>query len=183
MTQDLRFDRLERPMANFNDALAFVLRNEDPHLSGVVTEDAGGRTRFGIAERFHPELGDDFYCGPAEAALETAREIYRSDYWGAIRGDEIQDQRTATKLLDMAVNIGVRQAVVLCQRALNSISGFNVAEDGLVGAKTLAAVNGCEPSLLDLHLRQECAAFYQHLAAVRPEAQEYLRGWLARARG
>jgi lysozyme family protein len=168
-------------MANFDEALTFVLRNEDPHLSGIVTEDSGGRTRFGIAERFHPELGEDFYAAPLEIALEKAREIYRLDYWAAIRGDEIDDQRVATKLLDMAVNMGVRQAVVLCQRAVNADSGLLV-EDGVFGPRTLRAMNQCEPEELLQHLREACAAFYQHLAAVRPEAQMYLRGWLARAR-
>jgi lysozyme family protein len=169
-------------MANFNEALTFVLRNEDPHLSGVVTEDSGGRTRFGVAERFHPELGDDFYGAPLDLALEKARDIYRADYWGAIRGDEIDDQRVAAKLLDMAVNMGVRQAVVLCQRALNASASMGLREDGVFGQRTLKAMNQSEPEELLQHLREACAAFYQHLAAVRPEAQMYLRGWLARAR-
>jgi lysozyme family protein len=168
-------------MANFEEAIALVLRNEDPHLTGVVTEDAGGRTRFGIAERFHPELGDEFYEGSAESALEVAREIYRSDYWRAIHGDEIRDQSIATKLLDMAVNMGIRQAIVLCQRALNAL-GLQLREDGVIGSRTLAAINYADASLLSAYLRECCAAFYQHLAAVRPEAQQYLHGWLLRAR-
>lgn len=169
-------------MANFEEALTFVLRNEDPHLSGVVTEDSGGRTRFGIAERFHPELGDSFYAAPPESALESAREIYRSEYWRAMRGNEIDDQRVATKLLDMAVNMGVRQAVVLCQRAVNAGVPVQLVEDGILGEQTLAAVNRCDSETLLVHLRDGCAAFYQHVAAVRPEAQRYLRGWLTRAR-
>ncbi|MBV9075655.1 MAG: hypothetical protein JOZ10_18685 [Acidobacteria bacterium] len=163
-------------MANFDEALTFVLRNEDPHLTGVVTEDSGGRTRFGIAERFHPELGDEFYSAPADSALQIAREIYRSDYWNAIRGDEIADQRVTTKLFDMAVNMGVRQAIVLAQRAVA------VIDDGMVGAQTLEALNTWEPQRLLERLRAASAAFYEHLAEVRPEAQQYLRGWLARAR-
>jgi lysozyme family protein len=170
-------------MATFDEALTFVLRNEDPHLSGIVTEDSGGRTRFGIAERFHPELGDDFYAAPLEIALEKARRIYRSDYWGAIRGDEIDDQRAATKLLDMAVNMGVRQAVVLCQRAVNGSDQMHLVEDGVLGQQTLNSINQSEPHELLQHLREACGTFYQHLAAVRPEAQMYLRGWLVRARG
>ena len=168
-------------MADFEKAITFVLRNEDCHLTGVVTEDAGGRTRFGIAERFHPELGNDFFQSPAESALEVAREIYRSDYWSAVQGDEIKDQTIATKLLDMAVNMGVRQAIVLCQRALNSME-FQLREDGACGSRTLSAINGVSASLLLAHLRECCAHFYQHLAAVRPEAQPYLNGWLNRAR-
>jgi|SRR5581483_3319665 len=169
-------------MANFDEALAFVLRNEDPHLSGVVTEDSGGRTRFGIAERFHPDLGDMFYTESAEKALDVAGEIYRSEYWKPIRGDEICDQQVATKLLDMAVNMGVRQAIVLCQRALNACAVFQLAEDGVLGSRTMAAINRCDAAVLLTHLREICAVFYRHLASVRPELQAYLNGWLSRAR-
>jgi len=169
-------------MANFDEALAFVLRNEDPHLSGVVTEDSGGRTRFGIAERFHPNLGHDFYAGPVEAALRTAREIYRCEYWKSIFGDEIDDQHVANKLLDMAVNMGVRQAIVLCQRALNASSTFQLEEDGVLGEQTLAALNQCDSALLLIHLREVGEEFYQQLAAKRPTSEQYLRGWLARAK-
>lgn len=169
-------------MANFDEALAFVLRNEDPHLSGIVTEDSGGRTRFGIAERFHPALGNEFYTGPAETVLEIAREIYRLDYWKPVRGDEIEDQQVATKALDMAVNMGVREAIVLCQRALNACTALELTEDSVLGPRTLGAINACDPLLLLIHLREVCAAFYQHVATVRPEMREYLRGWLTRAR-
>lgn len=169
-------------MANFDEALTFVLRNEDPHLTGVVTEDSGGRTRFGVAERFHPDLGDDFYLVPRDIALDKARDIYRSDYWRAIRGDEIGNQPVATKLLDMAVNMGARQAIVLCQRAVNATATARLVEDGVIGQRTLNAINECDTEELLPHLRDACTAFYQHVATVRPEAQVYLRGWLARAR-
>jgi len=169
-------------MAKFDEALAFVLRNEDPHLSGVVTKDSGGRTRFGIAERFHPELGDAFYTESAGEALDVARAIYRSEYWNPICGDEIRDQQVAAKMLDMAVNMGVRQAIVLCQRALNASSTFQLEEDGVLGEQTLAAINQCDSALLLIHLRELCEEFYQQLAAKRPTTQQYLRGWLSRAR-
>jgi lysozyme family protein len=168
-------------MSNFEEALSFVLRNEDARLSGVVTEDSGGRTRFGIAERFHPELGNEFYRGTREAALETAREICRRDYWESVYGDEIRDEAVAAKLLDMAVNMGVRQAVALCQRAVNAIADFPITEDGVMGPRTVAAMNSCETSVLAAHLCDACSGFYRHLADVRPEMQRYLSGWLARA--
>ena len=169
-------------MAYFDEALVFVLRNEDPHVSGVVTEDSGGRTRFGIAERFHADLGNAFYTESAETALDIAREIYRSEYWNPICGDEIRDQQVGAKMLDMAVNMGVRQAIMLCQRALNACATVQLAEDDVLGSRTMAAINGCDAAVLLIHMREMCAAFYQHLAAARPEMQEYLRGWLTRAR-
>jgi lysozyme family protein len=166
---------------SFDSAITFVLHNEDALLSGIVTCDSGGRTRFGIAEKFHPELGEEFYGAPREAALEIAREIYRRDYWQPIRGDEICDEAVAGKLLDMAVNLGLRQAVTLCQRALNAMIDFSIAEDGKMGPRTLMAINACDGPVLLPHLCEGCAGFYRHLAAGRPEMQPYLAGWLARA--
>jgi len=168
-------------MSSLDEALSFVLRNEDAHLSGVVTEDSGGRTRFGIAERFHPDLGDEFYLAPREVALKMAREIYRQNYWAVIHGDEVRDPAVAAKLLDMAVNMGVRQAVTLCQRAVNAMLEFPIMEDGALGPRSLAAINGCDGVPLAAHLCEVCAAFYRHLAEVRPEMQRYLAGWLTRA--
>src|SRR6185437_13795 len=141
-------------MANFDDALAFVLRNEDPHLSGIVTEDSGGRTRFGIAGRSHPELGGGFYFGPAEEALATARAIYRTEYWRPMHGDAIDDQSVAAKLFDMAVNMGVRQAVMLCQRAVSAVAALRLVEDGIPGSRTLDAVNRANPEALLAQLRE-----------------------------
>ena len=46
-------------MSDINIATLYVLKNEDSHLSGVVTTDQGGMTRFGIAQRFHPDLNAD----------------------------------------------------------------------------------------------------------------------------
>ena len=59
-------------MADFNLAFIFVLQHEDSTCSGKVTVDAGGRTRFGIAEKFHPDLPEEFFTGPAEDALGEA---------------------------------------------------------------------------------------------------------------
>jgi len=106
------------PMSTFAPAFDFVMNHEDPHRTGKVTEDAGGRTRFGIAQKFHPELPEEFFTGPAEDALKRAEEIMRRDYWQSMRLDEINNQNVANKLFDMAVNMGVHQAGVYAQRAV-----------------------------------------------------------------
>src|SRR5262249_1211396 len=51
-------------MAEFKVAFMFTLHHEDPSGSGKVTEDVGGRTRFGIAAKFHPDLPEDFLLDP-----------------------------------------------------------------------------------------------------------------------
>src|SRR5262245_63220224 len=62
-------------MAEFKPAFAFTLQHEDPGGTGKVTEDGGGRTRFGIAARFHPDLREEFFNGPAEDELAEAERF------------------------------------------------------------------------------------------------------------
>ena len=70
-------------MADFKPAFAFALLHEDATQSGKVTMDAGGRTRFGIAEKFHPDLPEEFFTGPAEdVLLEKAQQGRRARLLG-----------------------------------------------------------------------------------------------------
>jgi lysozyme family protein len=162
-------------MADFKVAFAFVLQHEDSTCSGKVTVDAGGRTRFGIAEKFHPDLSEEFFTGPAEDALAEAAKIEERQYWDAMRLGELESQNVANKLFDMGVNMGVRQAAVYCQRAAR------VAEDGVIGPQTIAAVNSAEPISFYQLLCELSAAHYRHVAAVNPAQAVNLKGWLKRA--
>jgi lysozyme family protein len=173
-------------MADFKPAFAFVLLHEDSTCSGKVTEDAGGRTRFGIAEKFHPELPEEFFTGPAEEALADAERIEERDYWQPLRLIEIENQNVANKLFDMGVNMGVRQAAIYAQRAANYLlaSGGNagrLVEDGKIGEKTLAVINALEPRAFYQVLCDLSEAHYRHVAAVNPAQAMNLPGWLKRA--
>jgi len=171
-------------MADFELAFAFVLQHEDAAHTGKVTTDAGGRTRFGIAERFHPDLPEEFFSGHAGEALLAAEKIEEDEYWKPMRLDEIEDQNVASKLFDMAVNMGVRQAAVYAQQAVNMLAGnTRVAEDGVIGGQTLAVVNAVNPAAYQQRLCELSAAHYRHVAAVNPAQAENLRGWLRRAAG
>jgi lysozyme family protein len=167
---------MENVMADFKKAIEFVLKHEDAKLSGEITHDSGGTTRFGISQKAHPNVDIE------KLTLIEAEEIYRNEYWRKIRGDEIRDDEVASKLLDMAVNMGSHQAVVLCQRALNVLALHQaLKEDGLLGRMTLAALNAADPQLLLVVVRSFCEEFYRHIAAVNPDYHKYLHGWLVRA--
>jgi len=181
-------------MADFQPAFEFVLLHEDSTCSGRVTVDAGGRTRFGIAERFHPDLPDEFFTGPAGQALIRAEEIEERDYWQAMRLTEVEDQHVASKLFDMGVNMGVHQAGIYAQRAADFLlrsaaeSGAQMAvalliEDGKIGEKTLAAINTLDPDQYHKVLCELSESHYRHLAAANPEQAMNLEGWLKRAQG
>ena len=170
-------------MADFKEAFEFVLQQEDPTLSGKVTMDAGGRTRFGIAEKFHPDLPEEFFNGPAKDALAAAETIEEREYWEPMRPAEVENQNVAAKLFAMAVNMGVRQAAVYLQRASNGLAGpvDRLAEDGVIGPRTLAAANAARPVLLYQLLCKLSAAHYRHVAAMNPEQTVDLAGWIKRA--
>lgn len=162
-------------MADFKTAFLFTLQHEDSTRSGKVTIDAGGRTRFGIAEKFHPGLPDEFFTGPAEDALAEAEKIEEREYWDRMRLAEVENQNVANKLFDMGVNMGVRQAAVYAQRAVR------VLDDGIIGAKTLAAINKADQIAYYQALCELSAAHYRHVAAVDPAQAVNLAGWMKRA--
>ena len=170
-------------MANFKTAFLFTLQHEDSTRSGKVTVDAGGRTHFGIAEKFHPDLPDEFFTGPAEDALAEAEKIEEREYWDAMRLADVENQNVANKLFDMGVNMGVRQAAVYAQRAANSLlfGDVRLVEDGEIGAKTLAAINGADSIAYYQALCELSAAHYRHVAAVNPAQAVNLAGWIKRA--
>jgi hypothetical protein len=79
-------------MADFKTAFLFTLQHEDSTRSGKVTVDAGGRTRFGIAEKFHPDLPEEFLPGRRKPALAEAGKIEE-------RLSEVKNQNVTNKLL------------------------------------------------------------------------------------
>ncbi|HKV93067.1 MAG TPA: glycosyl hydrolase 108 family protein [Candidatus Angelobacter sp.] len=169
-------------MADFKQAFAHTLKLEE------IIEDAGGRTRFGIAGKFHPELTEEFFTGPAEEALATAQRIEEQEYWDAMRLAELTNQNVANKLFDMGVNMGVRPAAIYAQRAANVLLGRSasgaeqrLAEDGVIGAKTLAAMGRCDAREFYQTLCELSEAHYRHVAAVNPAQAGNLKGWLRRA--
>lgn len=167
-------------MADFDAAIAVVLEHEDPGLTGAVTVDSGGMTRWGISANSYPALDI------RDLSLENAKAIYRRDYWAQIQGDKISAQAIATKVLDMAVNMGVVTACKMLQEATNRAwaSPFPRAltVDGDIGPITLALVNRSDPAGMLGELRELSAAHYRAIAASDPpKYAQYLRGWMVRA--
>lgn len=178
-------------MAKFQSAFENTMLFEDPQRSGKVTNDAGGRTRFGIAEKFHPDLPEDFFSENSDQALAQAEALMEREYWQKAGLAQVEDQAVANKIFDMAVNMGVHQAVLYAQHAANAAlerggiqaSGTvsRLEEDGLPGVKTIAAVNALDSAKFLKLLREFSAAHYRHIAGVNPAQAPNLEGWLRRA--
>lgn len=172
-------------MAIFQAAVPFVLDNEDalwrdPARRGKVTVDAGGRTRFGIAERFHPNLPDSFYTGDAATALVIAQDLLESEYWNPLRLAEVNDQGVATKIFDMSVDMGKSEAARLAQEAA-AMKEASAAGTHIVGDLTIKSLNAASPEVLMQRLVMVLRIFYNKLVAQQPQDARELDGWLARA--
>ena len=103
---------------------------------------------------------------------ETEAHIYRDGYW---RYDGLRSQSLATKIFDLAVNMGLGMGVRLAQAAV----GARV--DGEYGPATEAALNAANPNHVMDALCCSAAARYQAIVRSRPASRKFLRGWLKRA--
>lgn len=137
-------------MAKLDIALNLTLKNEG--FYGNDASDTGGETLWGIARNKEQNWPgweivdslrghDDFPSCLKENAqlLQMRQEVYDREYWKAIKGDSIINQEVANDLFDKAVNMGVHQAVVLCQRSLD------MPETGKMDSSTLNILNTNNP--------------------------------------
>jgi lysozyme family protein len=165
-------------MANVDAAIDYVLGWEDATLSGVITTAHDGkRTRFGIDERWHPELTNCLFYGSMGqvAALQIARGIYDISYCQPLCIAEITSQEIANKVLSLGVNIGVVTAAKMLQNAVT------VCGDGRIGPLTLHALDLADPDKVLIDLREEAEHYYEALVKHNPEFAVYRAGWLRRA--
>ena len=165
-------------MAEFDPAYNYMIQNE---VRGYGTpnaiyysnhpSDPGGETAWGITIAVARKA---LYSAPMKAMREDeAKTIYFRNYW---RFGGVNDQRVASKLFDMAVNMGVSRAV----RIVQGLVGASV--DGSWGPKTEAAVNAANPDELLPALADACAEFYNGIVRAKPDQSVFLKGWLRRAK-
>lgn len=156
-------------MASFDVAVKVVMQEEGGLSNNPL--DPGGQTRFGISHKSFPLVDI------ATLTLQQAEDIIKENYW---RFDEVNAQEIATKLLDMAVNLGLGTAIRLLQTAL-TVLGVPTTTDGCWGPNTLATCNGSHSDQLLIELRTQQQHHYVSLVANNPSLYPFLKGWLRRA--
>jgi lysozyme family protein len=156
----------------FEHAVSFVLSHEGGYSDDA--DDDGGETKFGISKRSYPDIDIN------ALTVEQAKAIYKRDFWEPQLYKDIKDVNLATKVFDLAVNMGSNWAHRLVQRALRA-TGQDILEDGILGPMTLAAINKADLTDLLAALKSEAAGYYRTLAATKPKRAKFLKGWLKRA--
>lgn len=157
--------------------------------------DSGGATMYGITERV---ARADGYTGPMrELPLDRARDIYKRKYYNLLRLDQIASlsPAIAMKMMDIGVNTGISVAAISLQRVLNVSNDRgrhypDIAVDGALGAKTLAALaaylkkrgnEGKRNMVKALNCLQ--GAYYVALVESREKDERFFYGWLAKRIG
>lgn len=179
----------ETSLSSFETCIIPVLQHE-----GFLSDDkadSGGITKYGISLAYLLDLspvdGDINRDGKTDSqdirslTLDRAKELYKHGWWDKYGYDAIQDIRVATKVLDLAVNMGASQAHKLVQRAVG------VKDDGILGADSLRAINAAIPDKLLSRISDQAMTFYVDLTFTRiskmglAEGGKFLKGWLRRA--
>lgn len=100
-------------------------------------------------------------------------EIFKTLYWDRWKADEIKSQSVAAILVDWVWASGVR-SILRAQIILG------VTSDGIVGAKTIAALNAADPKKLFDAIKADRKKFIDEICKVRPKNEKYRRGWMNR---
>lgn len=143
---------------------------------GGETVDTGGYTKYGISQKAYPHLDIK------SMTLDEAKDIYFHDYY--TKGPEFVDSGiVAVKYFDLCVNMGVKRATKVLQKASNRTNFVQpplnrLVVDGEFGDKTENHVNATSPGVLSW-LLVEAGMYYNKLAR-RDKYKPYLHGWLNR---
>ncbi len=162
---------------NFARSLSLVLKHEGGFVNHP--KDPGGATNLGVTIGTARRLGIDVdgdgdtdiidikLLKPADAA-----KVYRVEYWNRVAGDELPSG-VDYAVFDFAVNSGPSRAV----KYLQAVVG--VAQDGVVGPKTLAAARRIDARVIINSLCNRRLDFMMKL----PIWKTFSKGWSSRVSG
>lgn len=172
---------------SFETAIEHVLGLEKGYSNHP--SDRGGKTRWGITEAVARAFG---YTGPmTDLPLETAKLIYRKNYWDILHLDDVAkvSSKIALELFDTAVNCSPGFAGTALQRSLNAFNRQGRAYpdlkvDGLVGLMTVASLKSFltlrfpdgEKVLLRV-LNSLQGAHYISITEARSANEDFTYGW------
>lgn len=147
-------------------AIARVLEEEQGESNSK--HDRGGYTKWGISSRWYPDINI------ADLTILGVGNIYYRDYWLFNKCDQMPVDM-ACVVFDTAVNQGGKFARKTLQRLVG------VKRDGIIGRKTLSALNtNTDLFLLTQFTRYRCMR-YTNLAQKDHTQIMFIEGWIDRA--
>ena len=190
-------------MADFNKAFETLKKLEFEDCSDALHKNEGedGYTFMGIYQKAHPDsilweildnykFIEDIEGEPTEEQLkrlsvlmcnntndlQEVKKIYRRDYWNRAKLYDVKSQKIAEEIFVFGVNAGIERAIKLAQEIVG------VEADGIVGPKTLEALNGYKEKLFDILFDAGEAEYYESLVRAKKRFAKFEDGWLNRAK-
>ena len=154
---------------------------EKAKLKGFANDpdDLGGATMCGVTlVTFTEYCRRKGYPRPTIVRLKAIKykewlEILKTMFWDKWKADQINNESIALILVDWVWGSG-KYGITIPQKAIG------VTADGIVGPKTIAAVNAKDPKQLFDLIRKERLAYIERICRSRPTNLKYKRGWLNR---
>lgn len=167
-------------MANVSKLVPFILQWEGKFVDDPA--DLGGATNMGVTIGTWKQVGYD-KDGDGVIDVKDLKLLTKDDvinrvlkphYWDRWKADSIKDQSIANILVDWVWASG-KHGIVRPQAILG------VVVDGIVGNKTLEAVNNYpdQQKLFDL-IKADRIQFIKEIVTKRPANKRFEKGWLNR---
>lgn len=164
-------------MADVNKLAPFILKWEGGFVNDP--DDLGGATNKGVTIGTY-----EAYCrkkGYPKPTIERLKnlsspewtEILKTMYWDKWMADGIKNQSVANILVDWVWASG-SHGIKIPQKMLG------VKPDGIVGERTLNAVNALSSESLFESIKRERIEFIDRICAARPANNKFKKGWLNR---
>lgn len=164
-------------MANVNKLKPFILKWEGGFVNDP--DDLGGATNKGITLTTYKEykkrkgLSDPSVDDLKNISDEEWTEILRTMFWDRWQADRIENQSVANILVDWVWASGVH-GIKRPQKILG------VTVDGIVGDKTIAALNAMDPMSLFFKIKNDRIKYIDEICKARPTNKKYKKGWMNR---
>lgn len=165
-------------MAKLDVLAPFIFSYEGVYGNDPV--DRGGATKYGVTigtwkmQGYDKDRDGDIDVDDLKAiTLDDAKMIMRKNFWNKWQADAIKDQSIANCLVDWVWASGV-YGIKIPQAKLG------VLADGVVGPKTIAALNRQNPKEFFAWLKDRRREYLQKFVQNQPKQKKFLRGWLRR---
>jgi lysozyme family protein len=149
--------------------------------------DLGSETIYGISRKHHPdstiwkyvdkwkERGMTPYeinkmAKSTPEFIDFVKAIYRGGYWASCKCDKL-NSKYHLPMFNCAVNIGVKNASKLFQRALG------VPDDGIIGKQSINKAYISSPKIVLEKFYANWEWYYDQVVSKRPEQAKFRKGW------
>lgn len=165
-------------MAKIETLWPFILSWEGGFAN--VAGDKGGATKYGVtistwkAQGYDKDGDGDIDVQDLKLiTTDDAMRLCRLNFWNRWKADNIKDQSIANLLVDWVWASG-KYGITIPQTLLG------VKVDGMVGPKTLAAINARDPKELFDRLWKRREQYINNICEKDPSQKKFRKGWMNR---